>query len=195
MDDGKMDLFMWHGGKFVDEPVLCYVGGKKHRFTEIDKDLMSPFELKYLYEGIDGNINPVSFFYNAPGKQPSDGLMEIKCDSDMLTFLKAHEGLGVATVYAGSDQSGKVLASKTFLAIGDESNKASRDLQVEHGVISEEPMNIQNASGGLLGIVEEEIDREELIISGDKFCDFEYSGSTRGKGFTSMLNGWITLKG
>lgn len=92
MGDGRVQLNIKFGGKFVGNPVNSYIDG------DICYSRVVPFEFSYsnllevLFEV--GCLPGFTFFYLRPNHTMEDGLFMVSNDADMIEMFIFHDGLG-----------------------------------------------------------------------------------------------------
>ncbi|KAG5540314.1 hypothetical protein RHGRI_020523 [Rhododendron griersonianum] len=99
MGDQYFSFEIHHGGQFVWNPQVAYVGGKVDYVGEFDPARLSLFEIKDVYYKMLGGTGAIDLYYRWPGYTLDTGLSLINGDVDVLNMLEIYKGLTVIVLY------------------------------------------------------------------------------------------------
>ncbi|KAF7143948.1 hypothetical protein RHSIM_Rhsim05G0109600 [Rhododendron simsii] len=99
MGDQYFSFEVHHGGQFVWNPQVAYVGGKVDYVGEFDPARLSLFEIRDVYYKMLGGTGAIDLYYRWPGYTLDTGLSLINCDADVLKMLEMYKGLTVIVIY------------------------------------------------------------------------------------------------
>ncbi|KAG5543993.1 hypothetical protein RHGRI_016670 [Rhododendron griersonianum] len=87
MGDQYFSFEIHHGGQFVWNPQVTYVGGKVDYVGEFDPARLSLFEIRDVYYKMLGGTGAIDLYYRWPGYTLDTGLSLINGDADLMDPL------------------------------------------------------------------------------------------------------------
>ena len=96
--DQHIVIELHHGGKFLRKTILYYSRGKVNYYYNVDKDLVSYFELKGIVTDL-GYKNMSKIYYRSPCKIFESGLRLIVSDNEIPLMLEDSKLTGSIEVY------------------------------------------------------------------------------------------------
>ncbi|KAM1004837.1 hypothetical protein ACFX2C_004985 [Malus domestica] len=99
------------GGQLMISPNHTYFGGKTVYFDNVDPDLLSTIELKYMMEEV-GYTNVKKYHYTKLGEEPEHGLHPLVSDNDITDMVKLIPRSREMTIYVEHDVDTPYIASE-----------------------------------------------------------------------------------
>ncbi|KAM2845960.1 hypothetical protein COP1_028340 [Malus domestica] len=99
------------GGQLMISPKHTYFGGKTVYFDNVDPDLLSTIELKYMMEEV-GYTNVKKYHYTKLGEEPEHGLHPLVSDNDITDMVKLIPRSREMTIYVEHDVDTPYIATK-----------------------------------------------------------------------------------
>ena len=85
--EGHVDVYLHHGGKWIMDSVLSYVGGDVHISEDFDVDFLSIISVKDVYKSQLGYKNVEHIYVLEPGMKMNEGLFLIQDDNRIRNVL------------------------------------------------------------------------------------------------------------
>lgn len=169
-------LEVHHGGHFVRELVLQYVGGTIDKFEEVDPDLMSIFELR---EGLRKlNVtDELPLYYRIGGTDLEVGLILVNSDQTVLQMFEMNRNYNSIELYVGELPQLVNDVAQLYVADNFEFEGQPNDNPIEENVVNEgADSDILDASNGRgdddNGPFDSECDSDfEFFLDGDALND------------------------
>lgn len=99
MGDQYFSFEVHHGGHFVWNPQVAYVGGKVDYVDEFDPARLSLFDIRDEYYKMLAGTGAIDLYFRWPGYTLDMGLTLINGDADVLKMLEMYRGLTVIVIY------------------------------------------------------------------------------------------------
>ena len=79
--EGHVDVYLHHGGRWIMDPLLSYVGGDVHIVEDFDVDFLSIISVKDVYKSQLGHKNVEHTYVLEPGMEMNEGIFLVRDDN------------------------------------------------------------------------------------------------------------------